>query len=63
MVAKKNICAIAFRGIKFAVRTTLLQFSKKLMNPHLPAAITRACIVLAEDWLSPHKVKGFEILR
>lgn len=33
------------------------------MNPHLPAAITVVCIVLAQDRLSPHKVKGFKILR
>lgn len=33
------------------------------MNPHLHAAITLVRIVLAEDWLSPHIVKGFEMLR
>lgn len=33
------------------------------MNPHPAAAITLACIVLAQDWLSRHKVEGFEILR
>lgn len=57
------VLVFAGNGIKYTVKTTLLQFKNIYKNLHLPAAITFMCIVLPEDWLSPHKVKGFRILR